>query len=252
MLYKKLLILCCFILLNNCTATTLTTKKISNSLNNPFINKGFSLTYSDKFYDNKIISKKIDERSLVIFQKNLKKNSIVKITNISNNKSIIGTVGSDADYPLFNNAVLSLRIADEIDLNENEPYIEILEVLQDSVFVAKKATMFEEEKKVANNAPVNNINISNLNIKETNTKNKISKKFSYEIKIADFYFRNSALLLIDSINKETSIKDTKIKKISEKKYRVYAGPFHNINSLKKSFNDISILEFENIEILKND
>jgi len=239
-------------LLNNCTATTLTTKKISNSLNNPFINKGFSLTYSDKFYDNKIISKKIDERSLVIFQKNLKKNSIVKITNISNNKSIIGTVGSDADYPLFNNAVLSLRIADEIDLNENEPYIEILEVLQDSVFVAKKATMFEEEKKVANNAPVNNINISNLNIKETNTKNKISKKFSYEIKIADFYFRNSALLLIDSINKETSIKDTKIKKISEKKYRVYAGPFHNINSLKKSFNDISILEFENIEILKND
>ena len=239
-------------MLNNCTATTLTTKKISNSLNNPFINKGFSLTYSDKFYDNKIISKKIDERSLVIFQKNLKKNSIVKITNISNNKSIIGTVGSDADYPLFNNAVLSLRIADEIDLNENEPYIEILEVLQDSVFVAKKATMFEEEKKVANNAPVNNINISNLNIKETNTKNKISKKFSYEIKIADFYFRNSALLLIDSINKETSIKDTKIKKISEKKYRVYAGPFHNINSLKKSFNDISILEFENIEILKND
>ena len=221
-------------------------------MNNPFINKGFSLTYSDKFYDNKIISKKIDERSLVIFQKNLKKNSIVKITNISNNKSIIGTVGSDADYPLFNNAVLSLRIADEIDLNENEPYIEILEVLQDSVFVAKKATMFEEEKKVANNAPVNNINISNLNIKETNTKNKISKKFSYEIKIADFYFRNSALLLIDSINKETSIKDTKIKKISEKKYRVYAGPFHNINSLKKSFNDISILEFENIEILKND
>ena len=145
-----------------------------------------------------------------------------------------------------------MRIADEIDLNENEPYIEILEVLQDSVFVAKKATMFEEEKKVANNAPVNNINISNLNIKETNTKNKISKKFSYEIKIADFYFRNSALLLIDSINKETSIKDTKIKKISEKKYRVYAGPFHNINSLKKSFNDISILEFENIEILKND
>jgi len=252
MLYKKLLILCCLILLNNCTVTTLTNKKISNSLDYPFINKGFSLIYNDKFYNNKIISKKIDKRSLVIFQKNLKKNTIVKITNILNNRSIMGTVGSNADYPLFNNAVLSLRIADEIDLNENEPYIEILEVLQDSVFVAKKATMFEEEKKVANNAPVNNINISNLNIKETNTKNKISKKFSYEIKIADFYFRNSALLLIDSINKETSIKDTKIKKISEKKYRVYAGPFHNINSLKKSFNDISILEFENIEILKND
>ena len=235
MLYKKLLILCCFILLNNCTTTTLTKNKNSSTLENPFINKGFSLIYSDKFYDNKIISKKIDERSLVIFQKNLKKNTIVKITNILNNKSIIGTVGGNADYPLFNNAVLSLRIADEIGLNENEPYVEILEVIEDTIFVAKRAKTFEEEKKVANKAP-----------------NELSKKFSYEIKIADFYFNDTASLLVDRIVKETKIKDAKIKKINEKKYRVYAGPFNNINSLQKSFNDISILEFENIEIIKND
>ena len=252
MLYKKLLILCCFILLNNCTTTTLTKNKNSNTLDNPFINKGFSLIYNSKFYDNKIISKKIDERSLVIFQKNLKKNTIVKITNILNNKSIIGTVGSNADYPLFNNAVLSLRIADEIDLNENEPYVEILEVLEDAVFVAKRAKMFEEEKKVASKAPVNSINISDLNIEETSIKNEINKKFSYEIKIADFYFNDTASLLIDRISKETKIKDVKIKKIDEKKYRVYAGPFNNISSLQKSYNDISILEFENIEIIKND
>ena len=252
MLYKKLLILCCFILLNNCTTTTLTKNKISNSLDNPFINKGFSLIYSDKFYDNKIISKKIDERSLVIFQKNLKKNTIVKITNILNNKSIIGTVGGNADYPLFNNAVLSLRIADEIGLNENEPYVEILEVIEDTIFVAKRTKTFEEEKKVANKAPVNNINISDLSIKEKNIKNELGKKFSYEIKIADFYFNDTASLLVDRIVNKTMIKDVKIKKINEKKYRVYAGPFNNINSLQKSFNDISILEFENIEIIKND
>ena len=252
MLYKKLLILSCFILLNNCTATTSTKNKISNSLNNPFINKGFSLIYSDKFYDNKIISKKINERSLVIFQKNLKKNTIVKITNILNNKSVIATVGSNADYPLFNNAVLSLRIADEIGLNENEPYVEILEILEDALFVAKRAKTFEEEKKVANKAPVNNINISDLNIKETNTKNELNKKFSYEIKIADFYFNDTASLLVDRIIKETIIKYARIKKIDEKKYRVYTGPFNDINSLQKSFNDISILEFENIEIIKND
>ena len=221
-------------------------------MDNPFINKGFSLIYNDKFYYDKIISKKIDERSLVIFQKNLKKNTIVKITNILNNKSIIGTVGSNADYPLFNNAVLSLRIADEIGLNENEPYVEILEVLQDSVFIAKRAKTFEEEKNVATKAPVKNISISDLNTKEAKTINKISKKFSYEIKIADFYFDNTASLLIDRINNTTMIRDVKIKKINEKKYRVYAGPFNNISSLQKSFNDISILEFENIEIIKND
>ena len=252
MLYKKLLILCCLILLNNCTANASTKNKNLNSLENPFINKGFSLIYNDKFYYDKVISKKIDERSLVIFQKNLKKNTIVKITNILNNKSIIGTVGSNADYPLFNNAVLSLRIADEIGLNENEPYVEILEVLEDAIFVAKRAKTFEEEKKVANKAPVNNINISDLNTKQTNTKNELSKKFSYEIKIADFYFNDTASLLVDRIIKETVIKDIKIKKINEKKYRVYAGPFNNINTLQKSFNDISMLEFENIEIIKND
>ena len=252
MFYKKLQILCCFILLNNCTSTTLNKNKSFNSLDNPFINKGFSLVYSDMFYENRIISKKIDERSLVIFQKNLKKNTIVKVTNILNNKSIIATVGSNADYPLFNNAVLSLRISDEIGLNKNEPYVEILEILEDTIFIAKRAKTFNEEKNVANKAPVNNIDISDLNIKKTNIKNKLSKKFSYEIKIADFYFNDTALLLVDRIIKETMIKNAKIKKINEKKYRVYAGPFNNINSLQKSFNDISILEFENIEIIKND
>ena len=252
MLYRKLLILCCLILLNNCSTTTLTKNKNSNSLDNPFINKGFSLIYNDKLYNNKIVSKKIDERSLIIFQKNLKKDTIVKITNILNNKSIIGTVGSSADYPSFNNAVLSVRIAEEINLNKNEPYVEILEILQNSVFVAKRAKTFEEEKNVAIKAPVKNISISNLNIEEVNTKNKRNKKFSYEIKIADFYFNDTASLLVDRIIKETKIKDAKIKKINEKKYRVYAGPFNNISSLQKSFNDISILKFENIEIIKND
>ena len=252
MLYKKLLILCCYILLNSCTTTTLTKNKSSNSLDNPFVNKGFSLIYNDNYYDNKIISKKIDNRSLFIFQKNLKKNTIVKITNILNNKSIIGTVGINADYPSFNNAVLSARIAEEINLNEVEPYVEIFEVLEDSIFVAKKAKMFEEEKKVANKAPVNNINISDLSTKETNSNKEIDKTFSYKLKIADFYFKETALLLVDRIVKETLIKDVKIKKINEKKYRVYVGPFNNISSLQKSFNDVSILEFENIEILKND
>ena len=54
------------------------------------------------------------------------------------------------------------------------------------------------------------------------------------------------------IKADTSIKKTNIRKISDKKYRVYLGPFNNINSLQKSYNDIKILEFEKIEIIKND
>ena len=47
-------------------------------------------------------------------------------------------------------------------------------------------------------------------------------------------------------------KKPKIKKISNNIYRVYLGPYNNIKSLQKSFNDINILEFDNIEIIKND
>ena len=58
--------------------------------------------------------------------------------------------------------------------------------------------------------------------------------------------------MLNRIKNKTKIKNPKILKLSSKEYRVYLGPFNNINSLQKYFNDISILEFENIEIIKND
>jgi len=235
---------------SNCTTINQTKIQTSQLLEDPFINKGFALIYNENLLKEKIISRKIDERSLIIFQKNLKKNTKVKITNIKNNRSIIATVGNNANYPSFNNSVLSIRIADEINLDKKEPYVEILEILENSVFVAKKAKTFEEEKKVATNVPVNNISISDLNSTQIKSSTKATNKFSYKIKIADFYFRDTALLLIDRINNETNVKDVKIEKIMENKYRVYLGPFYNINTLQKSFNDINILEFENIEIIK--
>ena len=118
--------------------------------------------YEDILYKNKQISKKIDNRSLIIFQKNLKKDTKVKITNPLNNKSILARVGANSKYPLLYNSVLSKRIFDELELNKNEPYIEILEVLEGSTFVAKKAKTYDEEKQVANKAPVDGISINNL------------------------------------------------------------------------------------------
>ena len=251
MLYKKKIFIFFIILfVSNCTAINQTKIQTYQLLEDPYINKGFALIYNENLLKEKIISSKIDERSLIIFQKNLKKNTKVKITNIKNNKSVIVTVGNNANYPSFNNSVLSIRIADEIKLDKKEPYVEILEILENSVFFAKKAKTFEEEKKVATNVPVNNISISDLNSTQIKSSTKPTNKFSYKIKIADFYFKDTALLLIDRINNETNVKNVKIEKIMENKYRVYLGPFYNINTLQKSFNDINILEFENIEIIK--
>ena len=240
------------LLLSSCTNNSLLNNKSHITLVNAYSNKGFALVYSDNLYIEKIISKKIDERSLIIFQKNLKTNTQVKITNILNKKSIIAVVGKSSTYPSFNNSVLSSRIAVELDLDKNQPYVEILEILGDSVFVAKKAKTFDEEKKVAEKAPVTNISINDLNeIKKNNKKNN-NENFFYTIKVADFYFNKTALLMVNRIRTESSIKNPKVRKLSDKKYRVYLGPFDNINSLQNSYNDISILKFENIEIIKND
>jgi cell division protein FtsN len=57
--------------------------------------------------------------------------------------------------------------------------------------------------------------------------------------------------MIKRIENETSLKNSKIKKISNTKYRVLIGPFSDIKKLEESFNEIKSLSFENIEILKN-
>ena len=252
MFYKNIIFLSFFLFLTNCTTGTLVNNKKSNVASNAYSNKGFALVYSEDLYDQKIVTKTIEERSLTIFQKNLKTNTQVKITNIINNKSLIGTVGKNSKYPSFNNSVLSMRIAEELQLDIYQPYVEILEIDKNSIFIVKKAKTYDEEKNVAVKAPVNSISINNLNEVKKNKEKTSNAKFSYTIKIADFYFNDTALMMLNRIKNESSIENSKIKKISDKKYRVYLGPFDNIISLQKSYNDIRILEFENIEIIKND
>ena len=216
-------------------------------------NSGFTLVYENILKQEKKISKRIDNRSLFIFHKNLKENSFVKITNPKNQKTIIAEVISNkAKFSDFYNSVITLRIAEEISLDLKEPYIELVLISQNSTFVAKKAKTFKEEKKVAEKAPVDGIQIDNLgetiDPKEEITKDSV---FNYSIKVADFYHKDSAKNMSDRIINETNIKNPIIKRISNTKYRVLLGPFNDIKKLKESFNDIKSLNFENIEILKD-
>jgi len=216
-------------------------------------NSGFTLVYDNILKQEKKISKRIDNRSLFIFHKNLKENSFVKITNPKNQKTIIAEVISNkAKFSDFYNSVITLRIAEEISLDLKEPYIELVLISQNSTFVAKKAKTFKEEKKVAEKAPVDGIQIDNLG-ETIDPKKEITKDsiFNYSIKVADFYHKDSAKNMSDRIINETNIKNPIIKRISNTKYRVLLGPFNDIKKLKESFNDIKSLNFENIEILKD-
>ena len=64
-----------------------------------------------------------------------------------------------------------------LELDFNEPFVELILVSKDSTFVAKKAKMFEEEKTVAEKAPVDGIEINDLIKKKKKKKIKKQKKF---------------------------------------------------------------------------
>tara|TARA_Y100000590_G_scaffold436474_1_gene557072 strand:- start:6106 stop:6861 length:756 start_codon:yes stop_codon:yes gene_type:complete len=249
--YKYILVIF-FSFITSCSTYTADNNEIISLNNTGFKNKGFALIYNDKLYKKKIISKKMNDRDLIIFQKNLKKGTIVRIKNILNNKTIIVKVGGKSKYPIFNNSVISNRISKEIDLDPDQPYVEIFEILNNSSFIAKKAKTYDEEKQVANKVPIDSISINDLNSDVTKTNQVKQNKFNYTIKIADFYFKNTALVMLDRIKKETSVNNSGIQVLSNTQYRVFLGPFNNINSLQKAFNDINVLQFENIEIIKND
>ena len=129
--------------------------------------------------------------------------------------------------------------------------MQIVLISKDSTFVAKKTKTFDAEKKVAEKAPIDGIQINDLN--KDNQKKEIVKKnkFSYSVKIADFYYKDTAQIMLSRIKNETSLDDPIIQELSKTKFRVLIGPFNDIKSLKETFEQLKLLNFENLEILKN-
>ena len=247
--YKSFIFILLSFLLLSCDPSTVNkSKKIDLEIKKKYKNIGFALVFDANSND----IKELEKRSLHIYHKSLKKRSIVKITNPENGKYIIAEVKSNRiKFSNFYNSVLSLRIAEELDLDLSEPYVEIILVSKDSTFIAKKAKMFEEERSVAEKAPVDGIQINDLNSKKPKNKKVKNKVFSYSIKVADFYYKDTAQIMFDRIKNEASIKHLRIIRLSKTKYRLLIGPFNDIKSLKESFEKMNSFNFENLEILRN-
>ena len=249
MKFRNIYILISLIFLASCDQYNINKKSEFNlKPNKKYKNIGFSLIYND---ESKL--KKLDQRSLQIFHKTLKAKSQVKITNPLNNKSLIAEIKSNkVKFSNFYNSVITNRIVETLEINTLEPYIEIVLISKNSTFVANEAKTFEEEKEVAQKAPIDGIQISDLSgASKKQVENKLNKKFSYSIKVADFYYKKTANLMIDRIKTETSINNVKLIELSKTNYRVLIGPYNDINSLKDSFEKMNSLNFENLEILKN-
>ena len=90
---KLKIIIFLVIILTSCETTN--KKVITNKDFKNYSNDGFALIFNNDIFKKRLVSKKIDQRSLVIFNNKLKKDTDIKITNLLNEKYLIAKVGKE-------------------------------------------------------------------------------------------------------------------------------------------------------------
>ena len=244
MKFKKL-----FIILFLFSCTTNTTKLENRS---PYNSTGFAYIFNDKDYADKIINGKLDNTKLQISHSKLKAGTLIKIINPNTKNSITLKNNKRINYPDFYKILITSELAKKLDLNPNLPLVEILEIKKNKSFVAEKAKIYNEEKKISSNAPVTSVKISNIsknNQKKTNTK----KKEEFFILIGSFYSKETAEFLKERITKDLPDYDSKKLKISiknNKKINLFSGPYNTINFMKNDYIQLKKFGFEELDITK--
>ena len=219
----------------------------------PYSAVGFAYVYNDYDSQNKIVLGKLNNEKLQISHKNLKTGTLIKIINPKNNKNIILKNTKRIQYPDFYKILITKPVMDKLELNVDLPLLEITEIKKNKSFIAEKAKIYKEEKKISSNAPVTSVKISNIS-KNKMMKNKDTNENIY-IHIATFYSKDIAKFLKQRIVKELSEFDSKklkVKQINNKETQVISGPYTAINLLKNDYIKLRDFGFEELDILINE
>ena len=219
----------------------------------PYSAKGFAYVYNNYDFQNKIIKGKLNNEKLQISHQNLKTGTLIKIINPRNNKSIILKNIKRIKYPDFYKILITKPIIDELELRIDLPILEILEIKKNKSFVAEKAKIYNEEKKISSNAPVTSVKISNIS--KDKKKKIINKPNKIFIHIASFYSLETANFLKQRIIKEVSdidINKLNIKQVNNKETHVISGPYTTINLLKNDYIKLKNFGFEELDIYTNE
>jgi hypothetical protein len=236
------------VFLFSCTQDIKIIKKPTKIKVPAFSSKGFALIYDNSVFENKIVDKKLNNDQNYVLHSFLKDNIFISISNPFNSKSLTAKIRKTTSYPSIYNIVITKKMADKLELDINNPYVEVLSIRENDKFIAKEASIFDEEKKVANKAPVTSINVNDMSASTVKIKVK-KKKPSYIIDIAEFYFFESAETVKIRFEKEANLENIKIKKISKNKFKVYSGPHAYFNTVKDIYFSLNKLGFENLNII---
>ena len=214
--------------------------------------KGFAYIYNDTDFNEKIKGQMSNDK-MEISHQNLRTGALIKIINPKNNKTIILKNIKRIAYPDFYKILISKPVAEKLSLDPNLPLLELIEVKKNKSFVAEKAIIYNEEKKISSNAPIESVQISNI----SKNKSKITTKITEEIFIlvASFYSLEAAKFLEQRIINEVidlDIKKLRIKKINSKESQVILGPYNSVNLLKNDYIKLQNFGFEELNILLNE
>ena len=128
--------------------------------------------------------------------------------------------------------------------------LNLMKLKKNKTFVAKKSNTFDEEKNVADKAPVDEIKMDDLSNVQSASKNKSNRSKSFTIVIADFYYQETADNLKNELIKKNQFNNMYVKKINNNKYRLLVGPFENFNALKTTYISLNNLGFENLNVYR--
>ncbi len=219
----------------------------------PYSTTGFAIVFNHDDLQNKIIKGKLNNEKLQISHQNLKTGTLIRIINPKNDKSIILKNTKRIKYPDFYKILITKPVMNELDLSVDLPILEITEIRKNKSFIAEKAKIYNEEKKISSNAPVTSVKISNIS--KDKGKKIINKSNKIFIRIASFYSADVANFLKKRIVKEMSdydINKLKIIQINKKETQVISGPYTSVNLLKNDYIKLKNFGFEELDIYTNE
>jgi len=219
----------------------------------PYNASGFAYIFNIEDYENKILKNKLNNDLLQISHKDLKAGTLIKLINPKTKDSLVLKNIKKIQYPDFYKILITKSVATKLNIINDFPFIEVLEIKKNKSFIAEKAKIYQEEKKISSNAPVTSVKIANIS-KTKNIKKNITFDKIY-ILVASFYTNDAANLLKKRIISETQnydIKKLKIRKKTSKEFEVLSGPYRSINLLKKDYIDLKNFGFEELDILINE
>ena len=250
MKFKKIyIIIISFFFIYSCAEYSISTTR-KNSKKIYHSSSGFALIYNDELYKKKVINKKLNETGIGTMHSFLKINTPIKIINPYNKKVFVTKVSKKASFPGLFNIVITQDISSILELDVNNPFVEIIEMKKNKTFIAKKSNIFEEEKNVAEKAPVEEIKMDDLSKDKSTKKVKPVKMDNFILVINDFYYIDSANDLKNQLVEKTKFDNIHVKKINNTKYRLFIGPFKNFNALKNTYISLNNLGFENFNIFR--